>query len=106
MRFLVTVKLTTENANKAVEDGTMGAKIQAMMEALKPEAAYFLEDDGVRTTILIVDIADASRIPSITEPFFLGMNAKVSLRAVMSAEDLGRAGLAELGKTWGSSRVW
>lgn len=106
MRFLVTVKLDTEGANKAVEDGTMGPKIQAMMQALKPEAAYFLEDDGVRTTMLIVDIADASKIPSITEPFFLGMKARVSLRAVMSAQDLANAGLPELAKTWGSSRAW
>jgi len=106
MRFLLTAKLDTQYANKAVEDGTMGAKIQAMMQALKPEAAYFFEDDGVRTTMLIVDMADASRIPSFTEPFFLGMNARVTLRAVMTAEDLGKAGLPDLAKTWGSSRVW
>ena len=106
MRFLLTAKLDTLAGNKAVEDGTMGPRIQAMMQALKPEAAYFLEDEGVRTAILIVDVADASRIPSLVEPFFLGMNARVTLRAVMTAEDLGKAGLPDLAKAWGSSSVW
>jgi hypothetical protein len=39
-------------------------------------------------------------VPSFAEPFFLNFNADCRFRIVMSPEDLGRAGLEELGKKW------
>ena len=47
-----------------------------------------------------MDVADPSKIPSIAEPFFLTFNASVEFHVVMSPEDLGRAGLEELGKKY------
>jgi hypothetical protein len=50
--------------------------------------------------ILIVDVKDASRVPSIAEPFFLQFNAECHFHVVMSPEDLMKAGLDELGRKW------
>jgi hypothetical protein len=44
---------------------------------------------------------DASRIPSLAEPFYLAFDADVRFHIVMSPEDLEKAGLDELGKKWG-----
>jgi hypothetical protein len=43
---------------------------------------------------------NSSRIPSFAEPFFLNFNADCEFRIAMSPEDLGSAGLDELGKKW------
>jgi len=59
-----------------------------------------VEEDGKRCAVLIIDVADQSRIPSFAEPFFLKFNAECRFRIAMVAEDLGKAGLEEIGKKW------
>ena len=61
----------------------------------QPEAAYFTDVEGTRGGFLVVDMDDASRIPAITEPLFLGVGATVHMQPAMTAEDLqGAAGEA------------
>jgi hypothetical protein len=90
-----------EPFNALVRDGTAGEILQKIMADLKPEAVYFTEEDGMRSALLIVDLATASDIPKIAEPFFLNFDAECRLRVVMSPEDLAKAGLDALGKKWG-----
>ena len=101
MRMLVDFNFPLEPFNTMVKNGTVGHKIEQIMNAIKPEAAYFSERGGKRGGIIIVDVADPSKIPAISEPFFLTFNATVEFHVVMSPEDLGRAGLEELGKKYG-----
>jgi hypothetical protein len=70
------------------------------LEAIKPEAVYFTEQNGQRGAMLIVDLPDPSKIPALAEPWFLTFEADVEFRVVMSPDDLKRAGLDELGKQW------
>ncbi len=84
-----------------MRNGTAGKTIQAILAEVKPEAVYFTEYDGHRGAIMIVDVADPSRVPALAEPFFLAFNADVSFHVVMSPEDLGRSGLDAIGKKWG-----
>jgi hypothetical protein len=49
----------------------------------------------------VVDLKDPSDIPRLAEPWFLTFNATVEIQPAMTPEDLGRAGLEELGKIWG-----
>ena len=100
MRMLLNVKLPNTEFNAAVRDGSVGKKMAQIMEEIKPEAAYFTEQDGQRSGLLIVDIDDPSKIPMLAEPWFLTFNASVELRIVMTPEDLKRAGLEELGRKW------
>lgn len=55
---------------------------------VKPEAAYFYTDHGKRAASVICDMKDSASIPSIVEPFFLGLNAETSLTPVMNLDDL------------------
>lgn len=98
--MLMHVKIPHEPFNAAVRDGSVGPKMQRILEALEPEAAYFTEMDGHRGAILIVDVAEPSRIPSLAEPWFLTFNADVHFHAVMLPADLAKAGLDALGKQW------
>ena len=100
MRMLLHVKIPHEKFNAAVRDGSAGKKIKRILEETKPEAVYFTEYNGRRGAIMIVNLADPSQIPSFAEPWFLSFNADVEFHAVMTPEELGRAGLDELGKKW------
>jgi hypothetical protein len=101
MRVLVHAKFPHEPFNTAVRNGTAGQTIERIVADIKPEAVYFTEYDGKRGAILIVDLPDASKVPSVAEPFFLKFNADVSFHIVMKPEELGAAGLDALGKKWG-----
>jgi len=89
-----------EPFNAAVKDGSVGAKMKRILEQQKPEATYFTDHRGHRSAILIVDVADASKIPAFAEPWFLTFNADIEFHAVMSPKDLALAGLEDLGKEW------
>jgi len=101
MRMLMLVTIPHHEFNEAVRDGTAGQKMNRILEDAKPEAVYFTELDGERSGILIVDVADPSRIPAFAEPWFLTFNADVEFHPVMTVDDLKRAGLDALGKKWG-----
>jgi hypothetical protein len=100
MRMLLNIRIPHEPFNTAVRNGTAGATIGRILAESKPEAAYFTEQDGSRGAILIVNVNQPSDVPGFVEPWFLNFNADCELRIVMSAEELGKAGLNELGKKW------
>jgi hypothetical protein len=100
MRMLMNVRMPHEPFNTLVRQGKAGAILGRILEDIKPESVYFTEQDGKRGAILIVDVADPSRIPSISEPFFLHFNADCHFQIVMSPEDLKKAGLDDLGRKW------
>ena len=81
-------------------DGSVGKKMGQILEEIKPEAAYFTEQGGQRSALLIVDIDDPAKIPTLAEPWFLTFNANVELKVIMTPDDLKRAGLEELGRKW------
>ncbi len=100
MRMLLTATLPLEPFNTAVRNGTAGEILNRIVGDSKPEAVYFLENDGCRTAILVINIERASQIPAFAEPWFLSFNANCQFKVVMSPEDLAQAGLDELGKVW------
>ena len=77
MRMMMIASMPVEQFNEAVRDGSAGAKMKKIMDAIKPEAAYFTALNGKRTAVLIVDLPEPSRIPSLAEPWFLLYNASV-----------------------------
>ena len=100
MRMLIDLQMPLEPFNTLVKNGTAGQIIQKILTDLKPEAAYFVARDGKRGGTIVVDVADASKMPAIAEPFFLHFNASVSFHPCMTPEDLAKAGLEELGKKY------
>ncbi len=94
MRFLVKASWDIEAGNKLARDGTLGATVQSILGDLKPEAAYFLAENGERTAYIFVDLQDASQIPAVAEPWFLACDASIEIVPVMTPEDLAKAGPA------------
>ena len=100
MRVLLNVRIPHRSFNAAVKDGTAGAKLKRILEAIKPEAVYFTEHNGLRGAVVIVDLPDPSKIPSLAEPWYLTFEADVEFRVIMSPDDLKKGGLDEIGKKW------
>jgi hypothetical protein len=95
MRMLLRVSIPVEAGNAAAKAGTLGSTIEQILADLKPEAVYFMADDnGQRSGSIVFDLKDPSQIPAIAEPWFLAFNAKISLRPVMTPQDLAKAGPA------------
>src|ERR1700738_1698099 len=100
MKMLLTVEIPHEPFNSLVRGGKVGEIIGRILETIKPEAAYFTEQDGTRCGIFLINVQDSSDVPAFAEPFFLKFNANCKFRIVMSPEDLQQAGLGELGNKW------
>ena len=100
MRILLNVTIPHEDFNAAVRDGTAGSKLKRILDDLKPEAAYFTEHHGQRGVVLIVDLPDPSKIPSLAEPWFLTFRANVEFKMIMSPAELAHGNLDELGRKW------
>jgi hypothetical protein len=102
--MLLRVSIPVESGNAAAKAGTLGSTIEKILADLKPEAAYFIaDDDGNRSGSIVFDMQDQSQIPSVAEPWFLAFNAKVSIRPVMTPQDLAKAGpsIANAAKQFG-----
>jgi hypothetical protein len=95
MRMMMKITIPVKAGNAAIKDGSLPKIMGETLERLKPEAAYFLSENGVRTAIMVIDMKEPADIPSLAEPFFLAFNAAVALFPVMNAEDL-KKGLAKL----------
>ena len=92
MRFMLKVSIPVEAGNKAICDGSLGTKIQSILEDTKPEAVYFTSDGGTRGGFVVVNMDDASQLPALAEPWFLAFNAAVECIPVMTPEDLHKGG--------------
>lgn len=101
MRFLFKISFPAEAGNAAAKDGFKA--MQSILEQQKPEAAYFVAENGKRTAILIMNMESASEIPAIAEPWFLALNAAVEVTPAMVPADLQKAApaIAQAVKTYG-----
>jgi hypothetical protein len=101
MRFLFKVSIPVEAGNAAAKNGF--SAIQSILAQQKPEAAYFVAEDGRRTGLLFINMDDVSQIPALAEPWFLALNAAVEVTPAMTPEDLqkGAPGVAAAVKNYG-----
>ncbi|MEZ5827358.1 MAG: hypothetical protein R3D01_02805 [Hyphomicrobiales bacterium] len=101
MRMLLHARFPAEPFNTLARKGEAGKILQRIVEDLKPEAAYFTEEQGQRSALLVVDLSSSSDVPRFAEPFFLSFNADCHFKVVMTPADLQAANLDALGKKWG-----
>ena len=94
MRFLLKVSIPVEAGNAAAKAGRLAEGVGSIVGELKPEAVYFLAEEGKRTALIFLELTDASEIPKVSEPWFLAFNASIELQPVMVPEDLMKAGPA------------
>ncbi|MCX4525995.1 MULTISPECIES: hypothetical protein [unclassified Streptomyces] len=95
MRVMLRAHLDTAATNEGIKTGALPQTITKLMEAVKPEAAYFGLHEGVRSCWIVFDLKDSSQMPALMEDLFLQFNAEVEVAPVMNQEDLAK-GLAAM----------
>jgi hypothetical protein len=102
--MLLKATMPVDTGNAAISNGTLGPTIEKIIAQIKPECAYFVEENGERTAYMVFDMTDSSQLPAVAEPFFLAFNAKVTVRPAMNAQDLAKAapGMAQAVKAFGA----
>lgn len=88
MRMMMKVQIPTEAGNDAIKNGSLPGIIKGALAALNAEAAYFTSEDGMRTGLIFFDMSDSSDIPPTAEPFFMGLNAKITFAPVMNIDEV------------------
>lgn len=95
MRVMLRAVMDTQVSNDAVKSGRLPEIVKSLMDRLDPEAAYFGPGDGGRCCVLVFDMQDTSTLPTIAEPLFQELGARIEIHPVMNKEDL-QKGLAAL----------
>lgn len=88
MRMMLHVVIPVETGNAAARTGQLGLFIQKTLGDLKPEAAFFTEDQGARSGYIFFDMKDQSQLPAIAEPWFLAFSATLTVKPAMTPQDL------------------
>lgn len=91
MRFIIRAQIPTEAGNRMMQNPSGMQQIEAYMQSVKAEAAYFFEAGGERTMVFVVNMDRTDQMAVFAEPLFM-MGAKVEFHPVMLLEDLKKAG--------------
>lgn len=73
---------------------------RGLRSSAKPEAVYFTEENAKRAVLLVVDVPDPSKIPGLSEPWFMAFESDVKFQIAMTPADLEKSALSTLGKKW------
>jgi len=87
MRMMLKWSLPTDAGNKMIKDGEVGKVLGPLLEAMKPEAAYWFASGGIRGGLFVFDLAESSDQPKFSEPLWMA-GCSVEFFPVMNQEEL------------------
>ena len=104
MRIMIKFAFPIDAGNEAIRSGKVEKVFRQIQEELKAEAAYFFPEGGERAGFFVVNMDQSSQVAEIAERFFFGLNARIEMVPVMTAEDLqkGLSGIQEIVQRYGS----
>ena len=73
MRCLMKVTIPVAEGNAAIADGSLGSTMGSILADLKPEAAYFSAENGMRTAFLFINMENSSQLPAHGRAVFPGV---------------------------------
>ena len=91
MRVLVRAMIPTAAGNKMVKDPNFLKNLEDYIKKFNCQSSYFIEVNGNRTMVLVLDLPSPDMIPAILEPLFQGFDANIEIHPAMNLDDLKKA---------------
>lgn len=91
MRMMLKIKFPPDSGTRAAIDGSMVKAFQILKEQLKPEAAYFSMEDGMRCAYVFYDAKHLPDFVKIHEPLIQTTGALVYDAPALTWEDMAQA---------------
>lgn len=91
MRVMLRAHFDTAATNEGIETGALPQALKALLDKVKPEAAYFGLHEGVRSCWIVFDLQDSAMMPSLTWDLFHKFNAEIEVGPVMQPQELAQA---------------
>ena len=88
MRMMIRITLPTDTMNARITDGSFQTLLQNYLAEFKPEAVYFVVENGARTMYMFADLANTPQLSAVVEPPFLAYEAAVDVTPAMNLDDL------------------
>jgi hypothetical protein len=83
VRFLAKVTIPKEKGDEASKSGVLPQTIQSAMQRIRPEAAYFFEEEGNRQCLFVFNLD----VESLLKPLFPNLDASFQVTEVMNAAE-------------------
>jgi len=90
IRMMLKVQIPVEGGNDAIKAGTQNEIFENLIARINPEAAYFSQEDGLRTAYFVYVIQDTADFAAIHEPLIQGLGARVYDQPALTWEELGK----------------
>ena len=74
-----------------VKDPNFQSRMDQIMGDVRPEAVYFVIEDGQRTVYFIVNAEGVADMPRIAEPLWHSWNADVTVLPAFTPDDMAEA---------------
>lgn len=87
MKMMMRTYIDAAEGSEALKSGALQKAIQSFIETYKPEATYFMVENGTRSGLYVFDMKDSSQMPALGEPFF-ALGCRVTLMPCMARQDL------------------
>jgi len=88
MRMMLKMTIPAGRGNTAYKDGSLQKAIEATMNKIKPECAYFGPSNGRRSATFVFNLEKESDIVGVLEPLWESLEPEIELGPVMTIEDL------------------
>ena len=97
VRMMLKVQIPAQGGNTAIEAGDQAQIFETLMERIKPEAAYFTQEDGLRTAYFVYVVHDTAEFAAVHEPLIQGFGALVYDLPALTWDEL-KAGFGDIGE--------
>jgi hypothetical protein len=87
MKMLLRFTIDATKGSEAIKSGALQKAIGGLIEKLKPEAAYFAIDRGMRAGFMVFEMKSANQQVEIAEPLF-DLGCEIQLSPCMTPQDL------------------
>jgi hypothetical protein len=93
MRMLMKIVLPNASYNRAIAEGRLSVVWQHFFDLARPEATYYVGEQGLRAVHVLLDLPDTARYAALTLPLYQHLEAEITCEPALRFEDIAAASM-------------